>query len=166
MHNPIQQDWLLEYRVDNCCDVEKIQLPANASESQTPLGITLPLFIESHQTDSPVVKGVDRKQLQQLRGPAVAATRPRKGANLESSQGGDTSRSKGERGGLSRSPDPVREHLDSAMHLAESLRGPAKKCSYRQRKTTGVLICQHLLAALKLADHDGDDANSQPIPGG
>ena len=137
MHNPIQQDWLLEYRVDNCCDVEKIQLPANASESQTPLGITLPLFIDSHQTDSPVVAGVDRKQLQQLRGPAVAATRPCKGASLESSQGSDTSRSKGERGGVSGPVDPVLEHLDSAMHLAESLRGAAKNAHIGRGKLLG-----------------------------
>ena len=55
----------------------------------------------------------------------------------------------------------IAEHLSSAMALAESLQGRkagkgskrngiSAKPSYRQRKTTGVLICRHLVAALKL----------------
>jgi len=142
--DPIQQDWLSEQSADLSCTVEAMRQTSNAPKPEVPLGVTLPLFVEPNQVEAAAV-GVyrvapapERAQLQrQLKGAWVAATRPLK------------------------TVDPVLEHLNSAMHLAESLRGPAKKCSYRQRKSTGVLICRHLVAALKLADNPSDGAKSQ-----
>ena len=138
---PIQQDWLSEQSVYLSCTVEAMSQTVNAPKRAVALGVTLPLFVEPNQVED-VIVGVapasERTQFQrQLKGAWVAATRP-----LEA-------------------VDPVLEHLNSAMHLAESLRGAAKKCSYRQRKSTGVLICQHLVAALKLADTPSDGAKSQ-----
>lgn len=142
--DPIQQDWLSEQSADLSCTVEAMRQTVNTPKPEVPLGVTLPLFVEPSQLEAPVVAVVpvasasERAQLQrQLKGAWVAATPPLKAV------------------------DPVLEHLNSAMHLAESLRGPAKKCSYRQKKSTGVLICQHLVAALKLADSPSDGAKSQ-----
>ena len=142
--DPIQQDWLSAESADFSCPVEVMRQTVNTSRPEVPLGVTLPLFVEPNQVEAPVVAVVpvasasERAQLQrQLKGAWVAATPPLKAV------------------------DPVLEHLNSAMHLAESLRGPAKKCSYRQKKSTGVLICQHLVAALKLADTPSDGAKSQ-----
>jgi hypothetical protein len=142
--DPIQQDWLSEESAEFICTVEVMPQTVNTSKPEAPLGVTMPLFVEPNQVEAPVVAVVpvssasERAQLRrQLKGAWVAATPPLKAV------------------------DPVLEHLNSAMHLAESLRGPAKKCSYRQKKSTGVLICQHLVAALKLADTPSDGAKSQ-----
>ena len=113
--DPIQQDWLSEQSVYLSCTVEATRQTSDAPKPEVPPGVTLPLFVEPNQVEaaavvvSRVAPAPERAQLQrQLEGAWVAATRPFK------------------------TVDPVLEHLNSAMHLAESLRGPAKKCSYRQ----------------------------------
>lgn len=146
MYNPIQQDWLSELidgvndRVND--DTSAVSDAANAVQSDTPFGATLPLFAEPEHNKLPVAKGAERHQLhQQLRGSWVRAV------------GQSSNPSKLEvYGHATEVADPVLEHLNSAMDLAYSLRTRSPKRSYRQSKTTGVLICQHLVAALKLTD--------------
>ena len=147
--NPIQQDWLSECVIDVDDDTAATAATAataesgNATQSDTPLGATLPLFAEPEQHALVVAKATGREKLQrQLRGSWVK-------------QAGHSSNSR-ELEEIGRcalgAADPVLEHLNSAMDLAYSLRPRAPQLSKRLSKTAGVLICRHLVAALKLAD--------------
>jgi hypothetical protein len=149
-HHPIQQDWISEpslganFDLNVCANVgaPMVLEPINAGQSDTPLGATLPLFSGPEQNKYPVIEGTERNQLQrQLTGSWVRALQPLSDSSASEPGANATEVA-----------DPVLQHLNSAMDLAHSLRSRSSKRSYRQRKSTGVLICQHLVAALKLAD--------------
>ena len=147
---PIQQDWISErslsanFGVNVCANVGSAVVlePINAGQPDTPLGATLPLFSGPEHNKYPVIEGTKRNQLQrQLTGSWVRALQP------PSDPGGSELGAN-----ATEAADPVLQHLNSAMDLAHSLQSRLSKRTYRQRKSTGVLICQHLVAALKLAD--------------
>lgn len=141
--NPIQQDWLSEFVIGVDEDLPRATDCGNAAKSHTPVGATLPLFADPEQHALVVAKATGRDKLQrQLRGSWVRQV-GQSGNSRESEEIG--------RHALG-AADPVLEHLNSAMDLAYSLRTHSPQRSYRQSKTAGVLICQHLVAALKLAD--------------
>ena len=147
---PIQQDWISErslganFGVNACANVGTavVLAPINAGQLDTPLGATLPLFAGPEDNKYPVFEGTKRNQLQrQLTGSWVRALQPP--SDFGGSELGANA---------TEAADPVLQHLNSAMDLAHSLQSRSSKRTYRQRKSTGVLICQHLVAALKLAD--------------
>ncbi len=133
-HVPTQEDWLNEQS-------DTVQKPTFER------GFTLPLFAEE-QAVRPQATDVRQRLKQQLGKPeSVRHVARRLHRNSDETLIGDQER--------------IAEHLSSAMALAESLQGrkagrggkrngTSAKQSYRQRKTTGVLICRHLVAALKL----------------
>ena len=141
--NPIQQDWLSEFLTGANDDTSEATDRGNTAQPNTPVGATLPLFAEPEQHALVVAKATGRDKLQrQLKGSWVGQV----------SQLGDSSESEETGRHALGTTDPVLEHLNSAMDLAYSLRKRSPQRSYRQSKTAGVLICRHLVAALKLAD--------------
>ena len=133
---PIQEDWLAP-QSDAASDL--------TAKQQMARGYTLPLYTEEISVAKRVPETTARHRLQRQLG------RPQSNNNLAAARRSRRSNTaNGEQ-------EKVAEHLSSAMELAESLNGRSPRQSYRQRKTTGVLICRHLVAALKLevaeADH-------------
>lgn len=131
---PTQEDWLNE-------------LPDTVQKPTYESGCTLPLFAEEKPVRPQATDARQRLQQQLGKPESVRHVARRSHQNSDQTLIGDQER--------------IAEHLSSAMALAESLQGRkagkgskrngiSAKPSYRQRKTTGVLICRHLVAALKL----------------
>ena len=131
-----QEDWLVEHNIA-------------VQEPNRELCLTLPLFKEQEPRVDLSCNAITRQRLQQQLGKPDSVNN-----SLDSAHGsGDHARSGDQ--------EKIAEHFSSAMALAESLidrknknlhrrKGTAGKLSYGQRKTTGVLICRHLVAALRL----------------
>lgn len=136
---PIQEDWLVQLSAEG---IPRAVCRVNESAPSSPS------VVEGSGTDEHWRRNPSRQHLQQQLGMPQrlthqAARQDSLWSNHE--QTGPSARTTDERG-------VIASHLNCAMELAMSLQGPSVKRSYRERKTTGVLICRHLVAALKLED--------------
>ena len=138
---PIQEDWLMQHSAESIAQtVCRVDKPASC----------LSMAAEDADTDVYRRRVASRQHLQQQLGKPKSFTDQ---AAIQGTLWGNSERT----GQFARSTDErgrIATHLNSAMELAESLQGRSVKRSYRERKTTGVLICRHLVAALKLEDEE------------